>query len=233
MSLLLEGRPEPWIGEPAEDVRSFDESDFQGFEVVQDSRIFDLRSWKPAKARESDPSSSVFCYRRLKVYKQSEEAPKNLFHLDLLATSPSTAVRFPRQQLEPKLSMSRSEGLTHGQKEYRWRATYDFQQVPAGEFVDLMVEYHSPGHYLQRGGNGTAMVFPVHADTAELTTWILMPERKEYQGFHIIRYATGKPEKVEAVRVVTEYLPEDFTIIAFKLLSLKAGYTYEVSWTYR
>jgi hypothetical protein len=51
--------------------------------------------------------------------------------------------------------------------------------------------------------------------------------------FRIIRYKTGKPEEVEAVKVVTEYLAEDFTILAFKLLSLKPGYTYEVSWSYQ
>ena len=83
-----------------------------------------------------------------------------------------------------------------------------------------------------RGGNGTAIVFPIR-DTAELTAWILMPEGKKYQSFRIVRYPTGKPEKVEAVKVVTEYLAEEFTIIAFKLLSLDAGYCYEVSWTYR
>jgi hypothetical protein len=44
---------------------------------------------------------------------------------------------------------------------------------------------------------------------------------------------TAKPENVEAVKVATEYLAEEFTIIAFKLLSLKSGYTCEVSWTYR
>ena len=77
------------------------------------------------------------------------------------------------------------------------------------------------------------VVFPIHAETAELTTWILMPEGKEYRNFRIIRYETGKPEKAEAVKVVTEYLAEDSTILAFKLLSLKPGYTYEVSWTYR
>jgi hypothetical protein len=68
---------------------------------------------------------------------------------------------------------------------------------------------------------------------AELTAWILMPEGKEYQGFRITRQATGKSEKMEAVKLVTEYLADDFTIIAFKLLSLKAGYTYEISWTYK
>ena len=60
-----------------------------------------------------------------------------------------------------------------------------------------------------------------------------MPEGKSTGSFRIVRYETGKPEKVEAVKVVTEYLAEEFTIIAFKLLSLESGYTYEVSWTYR
>jgi hypothetical protein len=40
---------------------------------------------------------------------------------------------------------------------------------------------------------------------------------------HPVRYETGKPKTVEPVRVVTEYLAEEFSIIAFKLLSLEAG----------
>ena len=76
MSRLLEGRQEPWIGEPAEEVRSFEESDLKGFGILQDSRIFDLRGWKPVKPGESDPSSLVFGYRRLKVFKQPENDRK-------------------------------------------------------------------------------------------------------------------------------------------------------------
>ena len=233
MSRLLEGRQEPWIGEPAEEVRSLDEQDITGFEILQDSRIFDLRSWKPAKAGESDSSSLVFCYRRLKVFKQPENAGNNLFHVYFLGTSPKMAVRFPSQQLQPKLSLSTVEGSSPAEKEYHWRTTYDFQHVPAGEFVDLVAEYHSPGGHMQRGGNGTAIVLPIRADTAELTAWILMPEQQEYESFRIVRYKTGRPKNVEAVRVVTEYLAEEYTIIAFKLLSLDSGYSYEVSWTYR
>jgi predicted acylesterase/phospholipase RssA len=233
MSQLLEGQLEPWIGAPAEDVRSFDAVDLQGFEIVQDSSIYDLRRWKPVKAGESDPGSLAFCYRRLKVFKQPEKVGDNVFHIDLLATSPKTAVRFPPQQRQPKLFMSRVEGSTSAEKECRWRASYDFKDVPAEEFVDLIVEYHSPGRYLQRGDNGSALVFPISADTAELTAWILMPEGRKYQSFRIVRYETGKPDTVEAVKLVTEYLAEDFTIIAFKLLSLKSGHSYEVSWTYQ
>jgi hypothetical protein len=233
MSRLLEGRQEPWIGEPAEEVSRLDEANLLGFEILQDASIFDLRGWKPAESGESEPGSLVFGYRRLKVFKQPENAGNNVFQLDLPATSPRTAVRFPIQQLQPKLAVIRAQGSSPDQKDYRWRASYDFHHVPAREFVDLIVEYHSPGRYLQRGAKGTALVFPILADTTEMTAWILMPEGREYQSFRIIRYETGKPETVEAVKVVTEYLAEDLTIIAFKLLSLKSGYSYEVSWTYR
>jgi hypothetical protein len=169
----------------------------------------------------------------LKVFKQPQKTGDALFHVDLAATSPQTAVRFPTQQLEPKLSMSRLESALPDQKECHWRASYDFKYVPPGEFVDLVVEYHSPGSFLKRGSNGTTIRGPVRADTAELTAWTLMPEGKEYRDFHISRYELGKLGTAEAVKPAAEYLADDFTILAFKLLALKAGYTYEVSWTYR
>jgi hypothetical protein len=126
-----------------------------------------------------------------------------------------------------------AESSVPDQKACRWQASFDFQKVAAGDFVDLIVEYDSPGRYLQRGESSTAMPFEIQAETAEPTTWVLMPEGLEYRSFRIIRYEKGKPERVEAVKVVTEYLAEDFTILAFKLLALKPGYTYEVSWSYR
>jgi hypothetical protein len=81
--------------------------------------------------------------------------------------------------------------------------------------------------------NGTAISFVVEADRAELTTWILMPRGIEYREFHFSRHETGKPERTEPVRLITEYLAEDFTILAFKLLALKPGWTYAVTWVYK
>jgi hypothetical protein len=169
----------------------------------------------------------------LKILKGPENLDKSIFHVDLLARSPKTAVHFPQQRLRPKLLMSPVEGLPPGQKEYHWIARYDLEKIPVGEFVDLVVEDHDAGLYLQRGENGSAISFEVRADTAEMTMWLLMPEGREYRDFRIVRHKRGAPKMVEAVRVVTEYLATDYTIIAFKLLSLKSGYTYEVSWVYK
>jgi hypothetical protein len=66
-----------------------------------------------------------------------------------------------------------------------------------------------------------------------MTRWIFLREGREYRSFRITRYEKGKPEKVEPVRVVNEYLAEDYTILAFKLLSVEPGYIYEVTWSYK
>jgi hypothetical protein len=49
----------------------------------------------------------------------------------------------------------------------------------------------------------------------------------------LVMSGLGEPKTAEAVCVVTEYLATDYSILAFKLLSLKPGYTYEVSWVYK
>jgi predicted acylesterase/phospholipase RssA len=230
---MLETNPSAWTGEPAERVRDLDEPDLKGFEILQDSRIIDLRGWHTGVSGKAAPDSLAHVYRRLKVVQHREITGNNLFRLHLVQTSPQTQVRFPPQQLQPKLRMCDLPSSVTGEEACRFVASFDFQGVPPGEHVDLIVEALSTGQYLERGPYGSAIPFIVEVETAELTTWILMPRGREYRNFRISRHETGKPEKTESVRIVTEYLADDFTILAFKLVALKPGWTYLVNWTYK
>jgi hypothetical protein len=60
-----------------------------------------------------------------------------------------------------------------------------------------------------------------------------MPRGREYRSFAITRHKTGKPETSEVFRPVTEYLADDYTILAFKLVALDPGWTYQVRWVYK
>ncbi len=233
MGRLLEAPMKPWAGEQAEEVRSLEELNFRGFEVLQDSRILDLREWNPTGAGEFDANSLVYGYRRLKVIKRADSAGNNLFRIDVLATSPKTQVRFPPQQLRPHLRMSCLESASPSEKQCRWQVSWNLEKVPVGEYVDLIYEHCSPALFLRREDGSSSVAIPLQVDTAEVSRWFLMPKRKEYKDCRIVRYPTGKPEGVESVKVVSEYLAEDSTILAYKLLSAKAGYTYEVTWFYK
>jgi hypothetical protein len=142
-------------------------------------------------------------------------------------------VRFPKQQLEATLRRCNVGGLDPEDKEVRWEASFDFHAVPVGDYVDLYFEYQSPGTFLNPTEKMTEIDWDVSVPTAETTMWILMPEGMQYKGFRVNRYQTGQPEKAEPVKVVTEYLAEDYTILAFKLQPLKNGYTYGVAWYYK
>jgi hypothetical protein len=104
--------------------------------------------------------------------------------------------------------------------------------VPAGDFVDLEYEHLSPAEFVRSSEGSADIASVVPAKTAELTRWILLPRGTAYRDFRVIRYETGKPETAQDVKIVTEYLAEDQTILAFKLLSLKPGHTYDVIWYY-
>jgi hypothetical protein len=194
--------------------------------------MFDLRRWKPG-ASGNDPGSHIYGYRRLKVLKERENAGNNTFRISVVAISPETQVRFPPQELQPRLYSRAVDGYERGEKLIHWEVRTDFRKVPAGDSADIIYEHLSPGLFLRDGVGSTTLVFEIEVETVELTRWLLMPQGKEYRAFQLIRYPTGKPEATENVKLVTEYLAEDYTILAFKLLALKPGYTYELTWFYR
>jgi predicted acylesterase/phospholipase RssA len=233
MRRLLVSPLTPWKGETPEEVRSIDDPDLTGFEILQDMRILDLRTWNSADDARSDSGSLIYVYRRLKVFKKPEHAGSNQFRFHLLAISPLAQVRFPPQQVPGKARMAKLESSTPGQNTCRWEASFDFEKVPSGEYVDIIVEYFSPGQFLERDESSTTLSFEMQGKTAEVTRWILLPRSRNYRSFRVVRYKTGEPETAEEVRIVTEYLAHDFTILAYKLLAVPAGYTYEVTWTYK
>jgi hypothetical protein len=115
----------------------------------------------------------------------------------------------------------------------RWEASFDFQKVPVGNPVELFIESQGPGPFFEGGEGSSTYPIEVDAETAELSHWFLLPEGQRYRDYRIVRHETGKPGTVEQVKVVSEYLADDSTILAFKLLSVKPGYTYEIQWYYK
>jgi hypothetical protein len=99
--------------------------------------------------------------------------------------------------------------------------------------VDLIVEEIAPGMFLRRGEVSTTLSFQIQTESAEVTRWLLLRRDHEYRRFTVVRYKTGRPDTVEPVKFVTHYLAEDSSILAYKLLAVDGGYTYEVTWYYK
>jgi hypothetical protein len=170
----------------------------------------------------------------LKILKVPDSG-NNVFRFSLSTQDPKLQVRFPPQTLQPRLlKVSEMEDPVTGEKHPGWAVIYDFQKVPGGATVDLLLEYQSPWKIYRPGETSTTRAFDVFTPTAELDEWILMPAGKLYKDFRLVRYQRGRPETVEpARRIVANYMTEDATLLAYKLMGIQPGYTYENIWSYK
>ena len=124
MSLLLEGPMKPWIGEAAEEVPRPRRAGPRGFRAPPGLAQSSTSGSGPRPRPGQGASGSlVYGYRRLKILRQPENTGNTLFRMRLLPTSPLAQVRFPPQQLKPRLRMSRVEGDVPGEKKCLWEAS--------------------------------------------------------------------------------------------------------------
>jgi hypothetical protein len=225
LSRLMAGPVEPFKGEPSEEVRSIEPADYKGFSILQDSRILDLRRWNP-----SDPTSLVYGYRHLKVLKNSDNTANDVFRVVEFTTHPEAQFRFPPSQYRPRLRRMHAENPRTQEASCHFEVSIDLSKLPTGQVVDVIYEQYSRGDFLHGGEHSTTVAYCSEVDAPEVTRWFLLPKGKEYRRYQIVRYETGKPRTAEVVKGLTDYMVDDPSIIAFKMASVKPGYTFEVTW---
>ena len=231
MNKLLEGPSPPWKGVQAEQVDRFEDVDSSGFTILQDSHILDLRNWRPGS--DESASNFVYGYERQKVMRITEGLESTSFHLRLRPIAANSQLRFPPQELKPVLRATPIATDNGNLKHTAREAVVDFSKIPKGELVDIVHEFRSPGYFLRDNGSSVSLSFEIQFKTAEMIRWFLLPEGKKYRSFRIVRYPKDNPEKLEQVKVVSEYLANDSTILAYKLLSADVGYVYDLTWFYQ
>jgi predicted acylesterase/phospholipase RssA len=201
--------------------------------MLQDSAVRRIGSRMLNYRGETSAGNFLYGFRRLKVWRLRKETGSNLFRIHLLPTSPLTQVRFPSQELQPKLLVHREENGATGAEHCHWEMSVDCAKVAPGDLVEILEEHLSPGDYIRDNGGSATLTFEPLAKTAELTRWIMMPEGREYKSHRLLRYEKGKPETGQVFKFATEYLEKDYSILAFKLLGLEPGYVYELTWYYQ
>jgi predicted acylesterase/phospholipase RssA len=232
MRELMRAPMRPFKGVVAEEVPSLDAPDYKGFNILQDMRILDMRSWNPTGADKTDTSSLVYGYRRLKVQKTEKEG-NSILRVTALATHAESQFRFPSQRFQPTLRRMLVERPNAPEQAWQFEVSVDLSKAPTGQAVDVIYEHYAPGIFVHRGDGSTTVTFRSEFDAAEEARWIVLPSGREYRSFEILRHETGKPATAEVVKGVTEVLADYSGIIAYKMASVKAGYTFEVTWFYK
>jgi predicted acylesterase/phospholipase RssA len=227
-TLLRKGTPAFWKGEEIEEAPALQQPNYQGFEVLTDSRILDLRAWRTTAAGEPEGNARIYGYRRMHVRKKQAQTG-GPFICHVYARSAKLHPRAPDQRLKPVIRMVKDS--QRGKQ--ICEMAYDFNKIPVGETVDVVVELVSrEGVPLDSNGE-ESMPFVVEAVTGSASFWIMLPEGQTYRSFDLLRYGSDRPDSIESVEPTHRLLSPAHALIGFSLLSVQPGYTYECRWTYR
>ena len=235
--LLKDGPDKPWVGVSPEPEGKLDALDLSGFAILQESLTIDLRLWKPGLDDQNDYRSSAHIYSTIKVRKEVEQPGYDIFRYRFFEGNPQAQFRFPRQDLEPKLRRVCSEDI-YGNREKPsnndcwWEISCDFTDVPAGEWKDILVESQIPATFLRNSLDSAHMTIEFPAQVSSVSFWILMNPKRPFRSWRVDRQ-TKETAAAEALQPATEFLSDNYQILAFRLLDVQPKYRYQITWYYK
>ncbi|MFV2067411.1 MAG: patatin-like phospholipase family protein [Pirellulales bacterium] len=219
---LLERGPARDIGTlPCTDVTAMEPPDFSGFEIVSDTRIFDLRRWL-------DPATTTWSsnvHVRLRV-RRTEQGSENTHLRFQTRTIDEGLVLFsPTESLTPTLTRMQLPDET-----YLWQLDLDFSHVPIGGDTEFVLDGSVSADSATLSADEGRFTFTIPTKAGLVQIWMLMPVGRQYEYFQISGHPLGKPESSELVVPNAQVELPFGSIATFQLINPKENYRYECRW---
>jgi hypothetical protein len=190
-------------------------------------RVVDLRHLQLGSQQVADERSRAFVYRRLRIEKQERTA--NRFSVRFRLSTAQVEVRTLNTRIPSVVRLSRN-AAADGTPGYLFEVAFDLSKVPEREVLDLPIELMSRE---PPQGIVNKATFYVDDETGLLTYRLLLPEGTRYQNFDLLRYPTGTETASEFVTPANQLTMMEGRVLAFTLLNVKPGFTYEWQWEQR
>jgi hypothetical protein len=227
-NLLQQGPLQPFTGMPVEEVPKVDAPDNKGVEVIADMRVVDLRQLQLPSSSTTGDRSVVFVYRRMRIQK-IEPAAKH-FNVRSRWPTKEVQVRTLNNRVPGLIRRSLDEAAANSAPVHIYEVAFNLSNEPPHETVDLPIEFMSSA---PATGAADSATFYVDDETGLLSCWLLLPEGKQYQNFELLRYQNEKAKVPERVTPAYEFDTLEGRVLAFGLLNVEPGFTYEARWEHR
>ena len=207
-----------------EKVETLQEADLTGFEVISDSRVFDLRKWNDP---DSKFPSRATGYNRTRVRRLAEVENSSDFKLQRDMSTEDYLLDCKSERLDPRLYRAeQGEGL------YRWELQLDFSRVPLDSYADIVSQSILPSEMARDDANGGRLNFSVRTKTGLLQVWLLMPEDRTYGLFEVSSHPIDEPERSEIVVPAAAVRAGMGSVATFRLINPEPNRRYKCRWTW-
>jgi predicted acylesterase/phospholipase RssA len=227
MELIEHGPHQNWKAEPVERVAALKEIDYKGWELVNDTRILDLRGIEPSGWFNRTPPHYYVCnilrIRKLPTYQGDGK-------LTLIYPFRGSApeVRVPSREYQPVVQQLKGDVEVHDQPGSMTQIEFNLAHVPNGDSVNLECEFlfrdvsQVKGYWVR---------YKPMMPTKMSNVWLLFPSNHPYRNYKLRSFVAGQPgspENEEPRYLIDHPLG---LVIAWSLTNPKDERTYECQWT--
>ena len=221
LNLLQHGPISPLGPAPYSDVETLEPTDFTGFEIISDTRIFDLRRW--GEGTDSRPAPSV--HTRVRVRRKPDAADITRLRFQLHTVDDELSIFCRTESLKPALSRMKQPDGT-----YLWELALDFSHVPLRGDTEVVLEGSVVSDMAAEKADEGHFKFTVPIDTGLVQIWMLMPQGREYDYFEIIGYPISSPELAQIFEPDSKVELPLGSIATFRFVDPDEDYRYECRW---
>jgi hypothetical protein len=205
---------------PYETASALDKPDLTGFEVLADSRIFDLRDWT-----DSNPHAKAFAYSRTQVRRVAEVEHNIRIRLQQDSHAKDLLIECRPASLNPQLSR-----MDLGNRLYRWELEFDFSHVPLNSHADIETRRLLPSGLASVCADEGRFLFTVRTKTGLLEVWLLMPSGRSYVNFEVSSHPIDRPDLSEVVVPSAVVRVAIDSVATFRLINPEPNRRYECRW---
>ena len=223
LNLLEEGPNPEFETMPFEEVETLADPDLTGYEVLSDTRIFDMRAW--SEQRRHRPAIS---YARLRVRRTAESGDNTHVRIQKTTYDDQVSIHCLSHGLNPTLSRMK---LEDGRS--KWELDLDFSHVPIGSATQIVMRNRLLREMASTAEDSGRYTFGVASPTGLLEVWMLMPEDRDYNTFEVSSYPIGKASLAQVVVPHSRVEVAQGSIATFRLVNPEVNHLYECHWTWK
>ncbi len=221
LTIVDETPDRPFVPAPFIDVDELPETDPTGYEVVSDTRIYDLRNWSGKTDSKIGPPAHV----RIRIRRLAEAMENTILHMRGETEDGRPFIACQTESLKPVVSRMKQDNGS-----YLWDLALDFSHIPIGTDTEVVLDEIVVAELAEQTSDGGHFKFSIPIETGLVQIWMLMPEGRKYDYFQLTSYPIGQPELAKIVVPDTTVELPLGSIATFQIIKPPTNYRFECRW---
>lgn len=223
---------DPTVDWNPQDVIDIDEPTPNGrtvVEIVDYSRILDLRQWNPeAKTREEQ--GGVYIKDRIMLMIPEDATSPDEWDPKIVFSYPSQfkdiEFRQPEQRFPAEIRRLSTPFKEYGLERQSFEVEYDLSDLSRGETTTVTVEM-----FVRIPAKVSRAPYATRFDTDLLTVWMLFPEDRPYLNYELVRYPIDRSKPPTVMNSRYRINHPYGSLIGWSVANPEVGQVYECRWT--